>query len=571
MASVKLIQNNFISGEVSPLLEGRIESARYQTGLRTCQNALPHRYGGWMKRPGTWYAGVPAAKARLMEFIDPDGRSFIIELSNLKARIWSQETMALLATELVTPWATADLPGLKSLIVDGSMYVVHTGHAPRIISNLLGTFTISTPTFTGDRTFSSAGDYPGAVFSIAGRLGLTGTTNEPTAVFLSKSPVAMTGANRFHDFAFTDASGYVAADSAIYLLESDLSSILWAAGGQRLFTGTRQQVWADTGTGVTPFDFDMAIMSSSGSAEVQAVISENAVIYAGRGGKSLHAIIQAGGSYQQVNLSTGADHFLASPAVDIAMQNFPAPILWIVRADGLLVSCSLDLEGGMIAWARHPMAGALVESVAVGHSDTEDILWLSVLRGTTRTIEYLKFQGLVDTASADFHFVDCGLALTPASATVTGLAHLEGKTVAGWADGAIVPDKTVASGQVTYATAVAKIHIGYPIATLVETLRPEVMANGTSQGNYKQIEDAMLRVYRSAGGKIGISGGGKTTLSTWKATTQSWNEILAPYTGDVESKLASPIEKNATLVVEHARASPFNVLAVVYRVGMKEV
>lgn len=575
MGSVKLLQNNFISGEVSPLIEGRIDSPRYLTGLRTCQNALPHRYGGWSKRPGTKYVGTTQGnkKARLIEFVDADGRCFIIELTDLQLRIWSQEYLALVGAPVVlaSPWGEAILKELKYTVIGGKLYVVHRSLAPRVVTNINGLWTIDTLTFTGDRTFSTVGNYPGVAFTLAGRLGLASTNNEPTAIFLSMAPNASTGAMRYTEFAFTNSSGYLTADSAIYLLESDLTPILWAAGGRKLFTGTHTQIWMDVGAGVTPVDFDMSILSNNGANTVQAVVSEAVVVYAGRGGRSLHALLHdtARDSYQEVTLSIGAEHFLASPVVDIAFQNFPSPVLWLVREDGLLVSCSLDLASGMIAWAKHPMAGK-VESIAVGHSKTEDILWLSELRGSTRTVEYLRFQDVVATPDAAFYHVDCGIAQaygTP-TATITGLAHLEGQTVAAWGDGKILPDRVVTSGQVQYPEAISSISIGLPIATIVETLRPEIPLNGTGQGNFKQIEEAAVRVYRSAGGKIGITGGEKVPFASWR--TPVWEAVSSPYTGDLEAQLAAPVEKNATLVIEHASAAPFNLLAVMYRIGIKE-
>ena len=574
MASISLIQNNFISGEVSPLLEGRVESARYQTGLRTCQNALSHKYGGWMKRPGTKYAGAPLSngKSRLIEHVDADASCFIIELTNLKARVWSQSTCALAEADLTTPWPEAALADIKTEITGGKMYLVHPDYAPRIIANTLGPWTITTPTFTGDRLFNSAGNYPSVVFSIAGRLGFAATDNEPTSIFLSRSPVATTGAMRHTDFLFTDVGGYVVADSAIYLMESDLTSILWAQGGSRLFTGTHRQIWTDVGAGVTPIDLDMAPVSNNGSSKIQAVLNGSVLAYVGRGGESLRAILLQGDSFQEIDLSMSAEHFLSCPVAYMAIQNYPQTIIWVVRQDGLLVSCSIDMSSGMVAWARHPMGG-IVESIAVGHSNAEDMLWLSVLRGTTRTIEYLRFQNIEAIADEDYYYVDCGISVANdvPTATVTGLSHLEGKTVAALVDGATVPDMVVTSGQVVLPAVATKVNIGLPIATVVETLRPEIPANGTSQGSYKQVEQVMVRVYRSAGGTIAITGGYKNVISRWNAATLAWASVTELFTGDIESKFAAPIEKNATLVIEHAQAAPFNLLAVVYRVGMREV
>jgi len=605
--NLTLIQNNFISGEVSPLLEGRIDSPRYQTGLKLCQNFLPTRQGGFRKRPGTISAGTTKsnAKARLIELTIADDY-YIIELTNLKARIWKSDYTIVgggTPTEITTPWPTADLASLKYAIEDGTVWIAHHSYAVRTLALVGSTWTLSTPTFTGDRTFASAGKYPRVIFFVGGRLGLAGTDDEPTAVFLSKTPLASTGATRYTDFDFdTGDDGTIAPDDAIYLLESDITPILWAIGSQRVFMGTNRTVWMDSGQGITPADFDMSVLSYNGASEPQAVMSETITLYVGRGGKSLHALVYDSDrqSYQDIDLSRDFEHFLSSPIVDMKIQNFPEPVLWMVRADGLLVSCALDLQAGMVAWARHPMSGT-VESISVGYGATEDVLWMTVLRGTTRTVEYLRFQDPTTTVQTDFHYVDSGLVFTYGSPTdtVTGLGHLEGMEVVAWADGAILPPQTVASGQVSYASTFSKIHIGLVIESEAQTLRPsgqvsyastfskihiglvieseaqtlrpETPANGTSQGKNKRIENATARLYRSLGGEIGALSGNTVKLLTWKSGTYIWGSAPELYTGDLEANIAAALDKDARLDIVHTDPAPFFLLAIIYRVAVMEV
>jgi len=579
VANLTLIQNNFISGEVSPLLEGRIDSPRYQTGLKLCQNFLPTRQGGLRKRPGTYYAGNTKsnAKARLIELTIADDY-YIIELTNLKARIWMSDFTIVgggTPTEVTTPWALADLFSLKYAVEDGVLWVFHHSYAPRTLALVVSTWTLATPTFTGDRTFAAAGKYPRAGFFISGRLGLAGTDDEPTAVFMSRPPVASTGATRYTDFDFDAGDdGIIAPDDAIYLLESDITPILWAIGAQRVFMGTNRTVWMDSGAGITPADFDMSVLSYNGASEPQAVMSETITMYVGRGGKSLHALIydSTAEAYQDIDLSRDFEHFLSSPIVDMKIQNFPEPVLWMVREDGLLVSCSLDMQSGMVAWARHPMSGT-VESIAVGYGADEDVLWMTVLRGSTRTVEYLRFCDLITTAQEDFHFVDCGVANTYGSPTdtVTGLSHLEGMEVVAWADGAILPAKTVASGSVAYGSTFSTIHLGLVIESEAITLRPETPANGTSQGKNKRIEKAVARLYRSLGGGIGALSGTNVKLLTWKSGTYVWGAAPELFTGDLEASIGAALDPDANLDLVHADPCPFFLLALIYRVAIMEV
>jgi hypothetical protein len=53
VAKFNKLQNNFKSGQLSQLLDGRTDLKEYFGGLKTMKNAFPMRQGGTQKRPGT--------------------------------------------------------------------------------------------------------------------------------------------------------------------------------------------------------------------------------------------------------------------------------------------------------------------------------------------------------------------------------------------------------------------------------------------------------------------------------------------------------------------------------------
>lgn len=571
MVSVALIQNNFGSGEVSPLIEGQVTAPRYQAGLRACQNFLPLRQGGLAKRPGTAYAGNTRnnAKARLFE-TDIDGTPYVIEVTGQKTRIWrSDHTLegGGVPIEITTPWTEADIPHLHASIMRGVLYFTHPEYALRTFTLTAGTWTLATPTFSGARTFSAANKYPATAFFRAGRLGLAGMNDEPNSMLLSRSPDASAGTDRF-----TDITLGINADDAIYIQESDAygSTIRWGIGALRLIVGSDRAIWMDSGDVTTPASFDMTLVSNAGAGRVRPVLIDNIVLYTGREDTSLHALIYSddAGGFVDYDLSKDAEHLFVSPIVDMKIQTTPDPILWLVRADGLLLSLSIDMKNGIAAWAKHPMDG-LVESVAV----TGSTVWLTVKRGLVRHVEYIDFKNLSSTAQADFHYVDDGLTLTFGSptATVTGLSHLEGKTVTAWADGAALPDAVVTSGSVTYSRTFSKIHIGLKINSYFETLRPEIPVNGTSQGKQKRIEKIAVRLYRSAGGRAGARTGTQSKFLTWVSGQYKWGETLELYTGDIKVEVASALDPDAVLTLTHDEPMPFTMLAVYYSLALMEV
>jgi hypothetical protein len=52
-----ITQPSFAGGELAPGLHGRVDLARYQTGLRLCENFVILRTGGAMNRPGFRWIG----------------------------------------------------------------------------------------------------------------------------------------------------------------------------------------------------------------------------------------------------------------------------------------------------------------------------------------------------------------------------------------------------------------------------------------------------------------------------------------------------------------------------------
>jgi hypothetical protein len=89
---------------------------------------------------------------------------------------------------------------------------------------------------------------------------------------------------------------------------------------------------------------------------------------------------------------------------------------------------------------------------------------------------------------------------------VSGLGHLEGKSVAIVGDGSVYNNATVASGAVTLSPAISalRIEVGLPYTSVLETLRPEVQLRdgGTSQGRKKRWNEVIVRVYSTLGLKL---------------------------------------------------------------------
>lgn len=186
----------------------------------------------------------------------------------------------------------------------------------------------------------------------------------------------------------------------------------------------------------------------------------------------------------------------------------PFPIMWACTADGRLIGMTYEREQKVIGWHYHPMDG-LVEDICVIPGTNQDDLYMIVNRTINGVAKrYIEVMADFDWGSdqTDCYFVDCGLSAefsTPVS-SVSGLDHLEGKTVAVLADGIVQTQKVVTSGAITLDVAASVVHVGLPYTSIIEPLDLQGGSmEGTSQGKVKRIHGVALSLYQSSGGEIG--------------------------------------------------------------------
>lgn len=140
-AVVTLQVNNFNSGELSTLLEGRSDLAKYSAGCRTLENMFVLPAGAAERRPGTLYvAAVKDASdgaVRLIPYVESVTDAYILELGDQYMRIYHDGEQVLdgaSAYEVATPWAIGDLFELHTVQDAQTMYVAHPDYLPYTIT-----------------------------------------------------------------------------------------------------------------------------------------------------------------------------------------------------------------------------------------------------------------------------------------------------------------------------------------------------------------------------------------------------------------------------------------------------
>ena len=104
MPKVSKLQPSFNTGEVSPLLYGRVDAERYKSGLSTCLNYLPTIQGPLVRRPGTKYVTSvkdPSKPPVLIPFQYSATQAYILEFGDQYVRFYANGGQVLANTSII--------------------------------------------------------------------------------------------------------------------------------------------------------------------------------------------------------------------------------------------------------------------------------------------------------------------------------------------------------------------------------------------------------------------------------------------------------------------------------------
>lgn len=355
--------------------------------------------------------------------------------------------------------------------------------------------------------------------------------------------------------------------------EDEQGLIVFTVGGEWIVRPSNQN------EALTPTNVRATRSTAWGCSEPQPVRVGKPHIFAQRSGRKIRelAYVFADDGFKSPDLTIASEHITRGGVIAIAYQAQPQTIVWFVRADGVLVGMTYDREQEAIAWHKHTLGGsfgsgsAVVESIAVipNPTGTADQLWLIVKRtinGTTRRyVEYLTPIWDESIAQADAHFVDSGLKYSgAATATFSGLTHLEGQTVQILADGAVRPNATVASGSITLSRGTAEkavIGLGYNSNMWTERLEAQI-GSGTIQGRKKRLTEVTVRFWQTLGGQIGPDA---STLDTiiYRNAVDPMDSAPPLFDGDTDVTWNGGYETEGRIYIRQNQPYPMTILAIV--------
>ena len=336
--------------------------------------------------------------------------------------------------------------------------------------------------------FTSVKGYPSAVVFYEQRLWYAGTTSKPQTMWASKT-------GQYENF----NPGATASDGLSYAIASDrVNNIKWMAAQRVLIIGTSGGEFRVTGgneSAVTPTNVDVRRQTSYGSKLGHPAYVGSDVFFIQRSGTQVRNVAYKweSDSFQSDDITFLAEHITEGGLTALSYSHVPDSILLALRTDGVLIMLTYDPSQEVIGWHKHTTDGEF-KSLAVISEDGPDQFWFVVERtigGVTK--RYIELH-TPDT------YLDSMISYSGASTSaVTGLAHLEGKTVQILADGAVHPDMVVTSGALTLNYAATDIKVGLKYISKLTPTRPGANAGaGTTLGKFKRWNEIFVRLDKSA-------------------------------------------------------------------------
>jgi hypothetical protein len=421
-----------------------------------------------------------------------------------------------------------------------------------------------------EAAFSAVRGYPRAVAIHEQRLCFGGTAHQPNTVWCSKT-------DDFEDFQLGSA-----ADSGLQfsVASSEGNRIAWMFSQKRLMLGTSGDEWTIGGASSDqPFsasNIQAQKQSSFGSKTMRAILLNDVLLFVQRRGRKVRELTYnfERDGWVAPDLTVLSEHITTGEIVELAFQQQPDAVLWAVRGDGELIGMSYERDQNVVAWHRHTTDGDF-ESVATvyGLAGADDEVWFCVKRTingqTKRYIERFKADNRANfeaQTKADWWYLDCAKRYSgAATATITGLSHLEGKTVGILADGAVQPDEVVASGQITLDRTFTKALAGLPFISTILPMKFDFdLQDGSTRGRTKRINRAEVSLYKSLGGEFSTDG----TEWLWVYPRDFDDPMDAsppPFSGDAEVVVAGNYSDASDLYLRQILPYPLTVRALVVK------
>lgn len=422
-------------------------------------------------------------------------------------------------------------------------------------------------TLWAEGAWSKVNGYPAAIGLHQGRLWFGGTTKQPQTLWGSVSG----DFENFRRSTFDDGS------IAVTLASETGNGVKWIGSAAALLVGTSGEEWSISGANgskvITPVSIEATWQSGYSSIALPSRKALDVTLFIQRDGRRIRQLVYDNGQqgYTAADLTVLASHITEGGIVQVAYQQSPTAVVWAVTGKGKLIGMTFEKEQNVFGWHVHDTDG-FIETVAVTQG-TPDTLTLGVAReingAVRRSVE--RFCPRVMKGDYSDHsrmiFADAATLIDGDEeiSAVTGLDHLEGKTVVVLGDGAVQTRKTVTAGSITLDTPAKVVVCGLPFGSVLQPMKQEVqLQDGTAQGRKMKLNRCIVRVLDSHGGEVSANGDDDSV--TWEPLRYA-GEVMdsAPvlFTGEIAVPLESRHESAVNLTIRQTDPLPLTVTGLI--------
>ncbi len=415
--------------------------------------------------------------------------------------------------------------------------------------------------------FSDRRGYPRTVCFHAGRLFYGGNEDEPLRIWGSVT-------DDFFNFRRSSlADGSIAATIASVAR----FAIQWMASGtDSLLVGTQGREYVVGGQGDAPMGPGNIIahpQSAYGSAYMAPLLVNYVTLFVQRSRLTVREFVYSleRNGFVAADMTKLASHIVNPGLRQWAFQQAFDAIVWAVTSDGVLVGLTYEREENVVGWHRHETDGTF-ESVAIlygaeGGSDEIYLVSKRVVNGVERRyIEVIQpdaYEQQRDGHQEECVMSDCALVTRGTDlAEITGLSHLEGKTVQVLADGGKRTDATVSGGKITLDATADVVIVGLQFEAMLKPMKLELpMQDGTAQTRTFKLHKLALRVFQSLGGQMRSDDAADWQTLVYRDTTDPMGTAPGLYTGEKELSMDSRSKDSLDFTVRSIDPHPLTIIA----------
>ena len=232
--------------------------------------------------------------------------------------------------------------------------------------------------------------------------------------------------------------------------------------------------------------------------KVRPINVDGATMFIQRNGKQVREFVftYTEASYVSSEVNLLAPHITNSP---VAMASQTGDVdnegnyLFVVNGDGSMGVFITNRAEKVMAWTKYTTAGDILDVAVV-----EDIVYLYVKRTINNATKY-HIEALDNT-----YYTDASKQVTQsASATVSGLAHLNGQACRVRADSSVMANSTPSSGAITLSRTATNIEVGLNFDVTIKTMPASVTTDtGPVSVKKRRISRVSAQLYESSGLKV---------------------------------------------------------------------